>query len=508
MWSRYAHNCPPQLYTLTAEKKMISTGGNYRKAILLVFFCGVLLRVALALINWEANDRLHIEVIRIIADEHRIPDKDEVDEAFQPKLYHMVVAALWKIVPTQSLPLRIRIAQLVSCTAGILTLLVALHFIISQVKVSAKVRFIAFSLLALNPKLIGINAQATNDSFVILFASLSLYFGYGFFERRLVKDFFWMTAFAILAGLSKGNGLVVGIAIVLVFALALIQGWDGHSLTRRQIFFYGTIFLAAYVAVVPMLGPYWEHYRRYGSPFVINMRPALFPHVFEKTFVYRPPAEKPAPGVTSIADALLTFRLLDMLRTPVITNDPDRYPQHRTSLWSQLYGRAHFVHFDAWPRAWQLPEVRWQWATRLVWNLGRLIFLCALLPTILLLVAVLRRFVAALRWVIKAQDPPVQFGQWLLDLSVFGYIAFIVAYSLRYRDFTVMKAIFIFPGLLGFLTLFSCECARFYAWCEHKKPIRSSADMVFAFLCLLYTADVLVLIGQLGLKLFISQATL
>jgi hypothetical protein len=50
-----------------------------------------------------------------------------------------------------------------------------------------------------------------------------------------------------------------------------------------------------------------------------------------------------------VADGFLTFRLLNLLREPYITYPPAAYPVHRTSFWSQIYGRAHFVHFDAWP---------------------------------------------------------------------------------------------------------------------------------------------------------------
>jgi Dolichyl-phosphate-mannose-protein mannosyltransferase len=458
-----------------------------------VFVVGVVLRVLLACLNWEANDD-HLAVSRIIADEHRIPDKDELEEAFQPKLYHLIVAALWKGVPTQSPAIRIRLAQFVSCLAGVIVLRVALRFVLKAASLSAKVRFLAFALVALNPCLIGINAQATNDSLVILFVSLSLYYGYRFFDGWRGNDFAWMTLSAILAGLSKGNGVVVFIAILLVFMLACVHRGPSSALTRRQTLLYGAIFVAVSLALVPRLGPYGDYYRRYGSPFVINMSPAPFPHVFAPTFVSR-------PGVTSLVDALLTFRLLDMLHTPVSTNG-DLYPQHRTSLWSQLYGRAHFVHFDAWPPSWQVPEGSGPWATRLVWNLGRLILLCALLPTILLLVALVRRGGSVIRWVIKTQAPPVRLGQGLLDLAVFGYLLFIVVYALRYRSFAVMKAIFLFPAVLGFVGLFAQECHRFYAWCAHHTLLRVATDSVFACLCLLYVVDVLVLIGHLGLQLW------
>jgi hypothetical protein len=290
---------------------------------------------------------------------------------------------------------------------------------------------------------------------------------------------------------------------MLTFAFAAFKGrWRClHLMTKRQVLSYGTFFLAAYLALVPTLGPYWKHFREYGSPFMINIAPAVFPNVFERTYVYRPVMGIGVPGVTSIADALFTFRLLDMLRNPIIAKDSDRYPLHRTSLWSQLYGRAHFVHFDAWPPSWQLRHLRPQWATPLVWNLGRLIFLCALLPTMILVVALWRRIVAAIS-IIRGHDTPVRLGDWLLDLAVFGYMAFIIAYSLRYRDSSFMKAIFVFPGLLGFLSLFACECDRFYRWCNDKKLAVMATESIFACLCLLYTGDVIVLIAQLGINLF------
>jgi dolichyl-phosphate-mannose-protein mannosyltransferase len=242
---------------------MLALERHYRTAALSVFVFGVVLRVTLACLNWEANDD-HLAVSRVIADEHRIPDKDELEEAFQPKLYHLIVAALWTGVPTQTPAIRIRLAQGVSCLAGLFVLRVVWRCVMSAASLAAKARFLAFALVALNPSLIGINAQATNDSLVILFVSLSLYYGYRFFEGRRVTDFAWMTIATMLAGLSKGNGIVLFIAIILVFMLAGWHGWSGDALTRGQALLYGSIFVAVYLILVPRLGPYGDYYAGMG----------------------------------------------------------------------------------------------------------------------------------------------------------------------------------------------------------------------------------------------------
>src|SRR5215831_17795852 len=95
---------------------------NFRRAALWVLVCGALLRVSLALVNSDANDR-HMNVIEIMAYEDRIPLPHEDREAFQPKLYHGAVAAFLKIGRPQSGRAETIVAQLVGCTAGIFTLL-------------------------------------------------------------------------------------------------------------------------------------------------------------------------------------------------------------------------------------------------------------------------------------------------------------------------------------------------------------------------------------------------
>src|SRR5262249_18566900 len=123
---------------------------SFKKTALWIFACGVILRVALALVNDQANDD-HMKVIKIMAYENRIPENYEAGEAFQPKLYHATVAALLKIGRPQTAQLETILAQLISCAAGILALLLAYRFFMSEIEISKIIRFIAFSLLSFNP---------------------------------------------------------------------------------------------------------------------------------------------------------------------------------------------------------------------------------------------------------------------------------------------------------------------------------------------------------------------
>ena len=135
-----------------------------------VLVLGVGLRIYLALVNGEANDD-HLSVIRIIADRHRLPGLRDAWEGFQPKLYHVSVAILWDLSPFQSGGVQVRIAQLVSCAAGVATLFVVRRAL-GRRGLSDSIRVLTFAFVALNPTLIGLNAQATNDSFVIFFATI------------------------------------------------------------------------------------------------------------------------------------------------------------------------------------------------------------------------------------------------------------------------------------------------------------------------------------------------
>jgi hypothetical protein len=439
-------------------------------------------RIYLALVNGEANDD-HLSVIRIIADQHRLPGLRDAWEGFQPKLYHVSVAILWDLSPFQSGGVQVRIAQVVSCAAGVATLFVVRRALRRR-GLSDSIRVLTFAFVALNPTLIGLNAQATNDSFVILFATIALAQGAEFLHTGARRAFILMTASVTLATLSKGNGLVVFVALAVTMLVALLRSSAVPDLSRRRLCGLGAIFLVTFFILVGIFGAYRGNYRDTGDPFAINGPRAPFPHLIEKTAVAR-------PGIESIAAGYFTFRFVDLLEHPWITNGVNAVPRHRTSLWTQLYGRANSVHFAQFPPSWRNRSL-------LALTVGRLEFVLALLPATLLLMGM---FTACKRLIRPARngdfDDRPRLVELLFVLTALGYVAFVVQYTLRYRDFSTMKAEFLFPGLLAYACIFGDELQRAAAWSARRPKLRAAACGALVALLALYVLDVTILAVQL-----------
>jgi hypothetical protein len=474
-------------------------GRRVRKALLAsVLVVGVVSRLWLALVNEEANDR-HLPVIRIIAFEHRFPAWDEKWEAFQPKLYHLTAALVWRAMGSgSSHSALVRAAQLVSCAAGVLTLLVVVRFLRERA-VSDRARIAVIALAALNPGLVGMSAQATNDAFVILFGSLTVYYGVRFFTRWRGGDFVGVCVASLLAGISKGNGLVVIAAVLatcaLVFARPRVAAPHGG---RRAALAYGLAFALLVIPAVAFVGPYAGYQRRLGTPFVTNMGESPAPHLFRQTFAER-------PGLTSLAHGLLTFRLLDLLEHPASTSDPTTYPTHRTSLWTRVYAQNFSIRFERCPPSWASTS-------RIVENLTRTLFLLGLVPIALLAsgAAAAVRDVAR-GWLTDAGRSPEgrdgPRGSWpataLLVLTAAGFLAFVALYSVRVRDYSTMKQIFVLPGLLGFVafTAMGIDRVATRSAGNRRAALLSRAATTGVFLVALASAvDVALLIRDLSVQ--------
>ena len=475
-----------------------SAGAGGCRPVAVVFVTGCALRVILSLLNQEANDD-HMSIIRTIAFEDRVPGLQDDWQGYQPKLYHWTVALLLRLLApwaADSGDVQIRIANLVNCAAGIALLLVARSWL-KRSSLPTPTVLTTFGFLVLNPRLVGIGSQATNDTFVILFGTLSLFWGTRFFDAMSWRALFGMCGFTALAVLSKGNGLVILLAHVCVFAVVLVRRTGATAWPRARLATAGLLFVGVTVSAAASFGPYLDNYRDAGSPFAQNMKAPPLPHVFEKTTAYR-------PGIQSVASGILTFRLGGMLREPSLVNrqlhdlddptnyDASGYPLHQTSLWSQLYGRLHFVHFDGWPRTWQSDSVVVLW-------IGRAALVLGLVPTAMLLIGLVREGRRSVMALADRESSDSAAGALLLTVAAFGSLGFSIVLALTMRDFGFMKTIYVLPCLLGFAWCFAQGCEWLRARTAPAGPGMPAWFMgnVIA-LCAVYVLDVVALIAGLA----------
>ncbi len=427
-------------------------GKNSAWGLVLLCLIAVTLRVAMVAWNRDANDE-HFTVIRLILDQHRLPLRDECWECFQPKAYHAAVAAVLACLGksgagNESLLLA---GGLLNLIAGVATLALAGTAIHRYSIGGPWLKLSAFGLMALNPALVGISSQATNDAFAILFSTAALIAAGRFLERARPWPFLAMAVCAALAIACKTNTLVTAMAIfVALVAKAIVVAQrngpvsvsvgeaaatpEGHGNAMHA---FGFALAVAALSIANPLNQYSANQRAYGTPLALNMERNPSPPWFATaTGNFR-------PGILSVAGGFFTFRLADLLEHPRLDNGKDEYATNRTSFWTLLYGRAHSLHYDNWPQTWRTEG-------RQGFRLTRAIFLLALLPTAMVGWGAIRESRIVVAGLLQRNGKALgDVGYGLATLCMLGYLAFVALYAYLYRDFSVMKTIFLYPALLA-----------------------------------------------------------
>jgi hypothetical protein len=455
---------------------------KYKVLFLFILILSIGLRIGFVSVNRQANDP-HDEVISYIIENGSLPEKDDCWECFQPKLFHFTTAMILQIPVLEEarndqsdLALQVEIINLIASMGILIVIALLIHQIPVQ---NDHLKLLAFGLAALNPKLIGINAQFTNDTFAILFSSLALYFAIRYLKMPKLNSFLFMLFFVVL-GIST-EATVWVIAIVIFMAL-MVKAWT-HRENLRHSFLIALLFVFStlLISTINPLNQYIHNIEVHGKPILLNMEPKEFPNYFHKTEVGR-------PGILSIYDGFLSFRFADLLKHP-INDHGEEYTVTRTSLWTMLYARMHSIHFNNYPDTWTTKGENG-------FNLSRAIFLLALLPTALILFGFVLEILRLLKSIIKRVEAlSAQQYDGLSTISAFGYVCFIILYTLLYRDFTVMKPVFMYPSII-FLPLFFIRGVDFFkSWLgDQEKWLKITFTVWMSILLALYAADVISMI--------------
>ena len=451
----------------------------YWQIALLVFAVAAGLRVSLAVFNREANDN-HYEVVKLILEGRRGLTMADCHEGFHPKLFYYSCAAMVRTFGLTTESSRIVAGQLMNSVAGLATLeMVLLALNASQFQPSWRLWTLA--LIALNPRLIAINGQLSNDSFAILFATAAIFFTLRLLQAPSMGLSVAVQVMLTCALMTKGTTWVVAIAMLIVFFVrALLE-----ESKQRSRLFAGLYIVTALNGLlsISLAGYDFEHYDVYA-----NMGRDQPLHVWERTSVGR-------PGVQSIVDGYLTFRIVDLVRDPQITNGVAIKQQHRTSVWTQLYARANFAQFEQHPPSWLTTDPN-------VMVIARCSFVLGLLPLLFLLVGLARgslRLVSSWRrWGVPGGPLESNFGSLFSLLVCLGYIAFIVKFTADYRDFAAMKLIYMLPGVLPFALALLEGMQTVTDRLRHFKSADRMVPCILFCLVILHGAGIVALVKHLA----------
>lgn len=433
-----------------------SAGVEHR---LLVFAIALALalRLALTFLNNDYNDD-HLAVVDAIVSTGKIPSASACFQCYHPKLFHVAVTAAVRAlhIPPSSHNVLYRLpAQALASIAGFLMLLAGRRFI-RETTADRRIRSWALALLCCSAPLAGISVQATNDAFAILFASLAL-----LLTAQLARiappaplplaTVALLSGACILAALSKGSGLVVFAAIAGLFVWRTLTrvahtGELGPNLAALAIL------CVPFFAVVPLAGQYAQTYHASGTPLALNVSKNAPPGLCTPVM----PTEIGAidrPGVLSVCDGFLTFKLGEILRQPYVNGASNDFTGARTSLWTQLYARSYFLFFEQWP-------ARWSGRQPHIVALGRATLSLALLPTAIALLGL------GLGVGTFFGKRPLAERLWsesgALVVPGIAMLAAFVALNYQYRDYASMKAIYLFPVMFSAIWCFErgATCIR------------------------------------------------
>ncbi len=414
-----------------------------KNLMILVLILSGFIRLVLGFINPYSDDP-HIIDINHLVDTGEFPDRDKgtcTASCYTPKFYYFVNAEIIRVFNI-NMESRERVGNLVSVIAGIITLLCVYLFLLES-KLKPLTKLATFSIVAFNPGLIRVNIQIIPDSFVICFAVISSYFAFLFLKRRDTESFLLMSLFCILTCITKMNGIVLFLSILSILGLITII----ERKYRKRNFIYLICFLGLILLIVPWFGGYFDNYL-IGGNFItydtyIEKNPLYF---FKETYI-------DSPGITSFYKGYLNFPLLSLIRNPKIVNYVSTntvLEEHMTSLWTQIYGRSLFLPFSCgmFNGNETMKHYLWFQPGSFYLFLGRTIMILGLSLIFLFFSGLFSLLELIINKKLKIENA-------FLSLLSIAYLGFMVIFTMRYRDFYYLKEIYIYPGLIGHIFVFS-----------------------------------------------------
>ncbi|MBU0763014.1 MAG: glycosyltransferase family 39 protein [Candidatus Altiarchaeota archaeon] len=419
----------------------------------------------------------------------------------QPHLYYYVSANLIRALSVHHVYSQLNIARSLNVISGILILFL-IFSVIKNSSYSNRVKIIGFGLIALNPTLVTINSQISNDSFTILFSTLTLLFFIKLLRKTNYINFFLMLLFTVLALATKSTALIIFIGISLSL---IVKSLANFRRKKQMMTFLG--FSLLYVIIVLLIMylfiPYYSlrFNPLYDFIFFIEhsvneilgvkiwdiplndqkiFERKVFTNALGRNYSYR-------PGYTSFKESILSFNYLTLVESPNIHYFKDGRYVNRNSFWIILFGETHSVHFSGIPLAWRSQNRRSD-------DIERVIFVLAVIPTAAFVLSILLILKDALTSVYKKRTSYFsENDDWIYVIYVFGYLlAQIIGFYL-YINFEWASFRFFLPPILIYSLLLCTALQRMYSYFDGKKHVMKALEVITVCLMISYILDLMVL---------------
>jgi len=435
----------------------------------LIFIVCSIPRLFLALTNREANDD-HAETVKLWILQQKYPEVDDCYECFQPPLYYAIVKAFTPHTDPVDKEQINDAMRWVNFVFG-LGIVVLIFLVITQINgLSPNWQYLLALFWGLNPKLIAICAQMTNDAPIILLGLLFTYgvidgIKHGFTTKILIK----LLVIATLAPMVKGTGLL----LIGTYGVLL-----GYLLLHKKIKVHYSGLLISGLSVLALIfigyfGNYFHKQQVYGNAFITNWNPEKPPN-----FVALDTC-KARLGITSVTQSYFTFRFLDLLKNPYLENGYTNNPLNRTSFFTLLYGQFSNVFYEQYPHGWKNRNAT---PTRFA-KINYVLHIPLLLIFIYGLALGAKQF-----W----QSKSLSETSFLLFVFLL-FMLFLLKYSYTFRDFSFIKLIFLFPVLHALIYFFTMGIKPILA----HKICNIALFSLISIICTLYLINLAYLLHTL-----------
>ncbi len=396
-------------------------------------------RIILAFLNTEVNDD-HITTILLWQQNGIFPSARDCWECFQPPLFYFLVKTINTVTGLATYDGLFTTIQVFNFILSISISWITIWFI-STLKLN---RLLSVSLAlfwALNPELISIGALATNDSLVILLGIITSLAFMRYLYKESLKMELVLFSLLLLLGITKGNGLLfIGITTFIICIKSIYTKQLLSIPTLRRIMLMIVTLLG-----IAYSGQYVKKHQEFNNPFITNADPSV-----EKAKWDTPGTIKFRKGVNTIKEAVFHFPIISLLETPYNKNGDDNDQLHRQNIWTQMLGQYSNYVFERHP-------TRWVSINNDMENFAR--------ANIILILGLVAFGIIGLILTFSQNRSTFNLTQVFHLVAISVFILFTINYSIKFRDFSFIKVVFLYPT---YISLMALSAKGFSYWSKPK----------------------------------------